>query len=104
VAAEGGEMRAAVNLGLLYLDGLGTEVDYAEALRWTELAAEAGQPIALNNLGHIYENGLGVPANRQTAIDYYQRSADQGYELAADNLARLVGDPPQGGGGKTKTK
>ena len=96
-------MRAAVNLGLLYLDGLGTEVDYAEALKWTQLAADSGQPIALNNLGHIYENGLGVTADRDKAIAYYQQSADQGYQLAADNLARLTG-PATPGTGKTKTK
>ena len=96
-------MRAAVNLGLLYLDGLGTEIDYAEAHKWTQLDADSGQPIALNNLGHIYENGLGVPADEATAITYYQQSADKGYQKAADNLARLSGSATPSAG-KTKSK
>ena len=83
--------------GLLYLDGNGTEVDYAEALKWTERAADTGQPIALNNMGHIYENGLGVAVDMAQARRYYQLAADQGYTLAAENLARLSS-------GKTKTK
>ena len=103
-AAEGGEMRAAVNLGLLYMDGLGTPVDYAKALKWTEMAADKEQPIGLNNMGHIYENGLGVDVDLALARSYYQRSADLGYQLAVDNLARLDGSAGTPASGKTKSK
>jgi TPR repeat protein len=82
-------MRAAVNLGLRYLDGKGTDVDYAQALKWTQLAADNNHPIAQNNLGHMYENGYGVPKDREMALHYYQLSADQGYDLGRENLERL---------------
>ena len=103
-AAEGGEMRAAVNLGLLYMDGTGTDVDFVEALKWTKMAADEDQPIGLNNMGHIYENGLGVDVDLALAKTYYEQSAAQGYQLAIDNLARLNEGGRPAGGGKTKSK
>src|SRR5690606_24353969 len=88
-AAEAGETDAAVNLGLMYLDGVGTPVNNGEALRWTRLAAEAGNAVGQNNLGHLYEQGLGVARDTAAAARWYQKAAEQGYALGAENFARL---------------
>ncbi len=94
-------MLAAVNLGLLYLDGKGTPVNYAEALKWTQIAADSGQMIGLNNMGHLYEEGLGVPVDKELAVSYYQQVGGPGLSSGRRQpgaVARLEGT------GKTKRK
>jgi TPR repeat protein len=82
-------MRAAANLGMVYLDGVAVAQDLDQALYWTEQAANAGDPVAQNNLGHMYENGLGVEADPDQALNYYRMAAEQRHKLAEDNLDRL---------------
>jgi uncharacterized protein len=47
--------------GVLYEEGQGVPQDYAEAVKWFQLAADQGLAIAQNNLGAMYYNGQGVP-------------------------------------------
>jgi TPR repeat protein len=92
----------------MYLDGVGTPVNNAEAFKWTEFAAKNGDATGQNNLGHLYELGLGVELNLGVARQNYQLAADQGYQLAIDNLARLDAvretPPPPDDGSKTQRK
>lgn len=90
-AARAGELRAAVNLALMLLQGTGGPQDIAGALAWTRKAADAGNAAGLNNLGRMYELGLGVDADSGEARRLYGESAALGYELASENLARLGG-------------
>ena len=53
-AAQQGHLAAQVNLGTLYLKGLGVHLDYAQAYLWFSLAARAGSrpaQIGLSDLG-----------------------------------------------------
>ena len=55
-----GDADAQSNLGLMYRDGAGVTLDYAEAVRWYRLAADQGHAAAQFNLGVMYANGRGV--------------------------------------------
>ncbi len=77
-AAEAGNTREMTNLGILYLNGTGTEQDYAEALLWFEEAADEGDMKAPRYLGLIYENGWGVDSSYEKAVGYYTLAADKG--------------------------
>jgi len=71
------------------LDGIDTEVDYAEALRFLSAAAEKGAPRAMAGLGRMYAEGLGVPRNPAEAVRLYEASANRGEFLAQIELARI---------------
>ncbi len=71
-------------LGLIYEQGLGVQIDYTKAFKWTQLAAQQGLPDAQNRLGGLYLRGLGVTENRSKAMKWYKLASDQG------NLAALT--------------
>ena len=55
---EGGEQghrSAQYNLGLMYRDGHGVDVNYKKAIEWYEKAAEQGLAKAQHNLGIMYQ-------------------------------------------------
>ena len=85
-AAAGGNMLAAYNLGVAYRDGLGTERDVHQALRWFETAAAAGDDTAAFNIGVIYDEGQLVAQDDQTAIAWYDLAAQRGNADAMINL------------------
>lgn len=87
-AAGAGSVKAASNLGWLYIDGSIVERDYAEGARWLGRAADEGLPVAQSLLGDLYRDGLGMPADSVAADSLYRRAfegglADAGYKLAA---------------------
>jgi TPR repeat protein len=90
-AAQAGELRAAVNLALMMLQGAGGPQDIEGAFAWTKRAADGGNAAGLNNLGRMYEQGLGVAADAAEARRLYGEAAALGYELAAENLNRIGG-------------
>jgi len=49
-AAEKGDARAQYSLGVMYLDGIGTQKDKKEAMRWLRKAANQKHPLALETL------------------------------------------------------
>ena len=65
---------AQVNLGHMYNEGLGVDVDYEEALHWYTLASESDQPEAVFNIGLLYLDGNAVEQNAATALDYFERA------------------------------
>src|SRR4029077_19138089 len=56
-AANAGHVRAQINLGILYLRGLGTPRDIINARAWLEKAAASGDPQALYTLGRAMSEG-----------------------------------------------
>lgn len=97
-AAERGNSNAQVNLGNLYLRGLGVPQDDQVAFSWYERAALQGNAIAEAKLAVLYYHGLGTPENRPRAAEWFQKAADQGDPHAALVLGemKLAGDgiPP----------
>ena len=76
-------------VGTMYIFGKGTEMDYAEALYWFEIAAEQGHAAALNELGILYAEGMGVESDFAKAREYWKRAVEAGSEEATANLQEL---------------
>lgn len=81
-AAEQGDPRAQVALGLMFEVGQGVDTDYAQALFYYRKAKEQGDVSALHSLGTMYERGLGVEKDLSEAATYYRLAAEQGYAAA----------------------
>jgi TPR repeat protein len=94
-----GDATSMNNLGKMYAEGLGTTVDYAEAVKWYRRAAEFGEARAQYNLGLAYDRGAGVPLSVAEAVKWYQMGAELGDPFAQNSLgvkmARGEGDIEQ---------
>ena len=77
------------NLGNVYAEGIGVDVDPAEAVRWWTLAAEEGDAITQLRLGEAYEAGSGVEADLDEAVRWYRDAAGRGNADARAALERL---------------
>jgi hypothetical protein len=80
--AQVGDADAQNYVGEIYLKGLGTEPDYAQAAQWFEKAAAQGSRRARINLGYLYEQGLGVPQDTARALNLYRDASG----ISGDNL------------------
>ena len=67
----------------VYGGGFCEPSQYAESLRWFQLAAAQGHPNALFIVGLMHELGHGVPADNTEAIRWYRRAAEAGHLQAA---------------------
>jgi TPR repeat protein len=73
--AEKGNVKAQLQLGIMYDMGLGVSQDYQEALKWYRKAAKQGLPQAQFNLGVMYAMGQGVPPDSIRAHMWYNVAA-----------------------------
>ncbi|GJM07813.1 MAG: hypothetical protein DHS20C11_00890 [Lysobacteraceae bacterium] len=80
---------AAYNLGLMYYQGEGVEMNHEEAARWFEVSANADYPDAAFQLGLMHYRGDGVPKNPALEAQWYRRSALGGNAEAQFNMAVL---------------
>ena len=82
-SAERGDASAQINLGAMYLRGLGVGKNRSEALKWFEKAVEQGSAEAMYNLGQLYETQYGaVQADHPLSYKWYRRAAEQGHPAA----------------------
>ena len=88
-AADSGDARGALYVGVLYDAGLGVGQDYAQALAWYRRAAEAGNATGMFNVGVMYDAGKGVPPDPRQAAAWYARAAANNFGRAEYNLALL---------------
>ncbi len=88
-AAEAGDSRSALYVGVLYDSGSGVPQDAAQALIWYRRAAEAGSAVGAFNVGVLYDAGQGVPADPRQAAAWYRRAAAGGFGRAQYNLAMM---------------
>ena len=85
--AEGGDGRAAWQLGVWYYRGeKGLGKDKAQAFRWWKRGADLGHATAMYFCGICYEDGCGVAANDSLALIYYTRAAEGGSETGCYSL------------------
>jgi TPR repeat protein len=79
-SAEKGDAAAQVELGILYYDGRtdSHRPDYAEALKWFQLAAGQGNAKAQDRIGMMYYAGRGVPQDFAQAAHWYELAAQGG--------------------------
>jgi TPR repeat protein len=75
-------------------DGYGVVQDYAESVRWLELAAAEGNICAQRRLGYSYFFGEGVVQDYVKAHMWYNVAAAKGISGAAtvrdDKIAKLM--------------
>ena len=87
--AKRGDPRAEINLGNLYMRGLGVEQDYAQAYAWYEKAARSGHPTGQAKLGMLYFLGLGLNEDHAEAARWFRKAAERGESGAAMALAAM---------------
>lgn len=96
-AAKAGDVKAASNLGWLYLQGEVVDRNPELAAKWLDQAAEAGLPVAQSILGDLYLEGTGVRQDSLAADSLYREAFEGGlrdagfklYNLNADKYASL---------------
>ncbi|MFC5460345.1 tetratricopeptide repeat protein [Massilia niabensis] len=82
-------VEATLLLAKIYLRGIGTAKDPAQASKWYAKAAEIGFVPATNTLGMAAMNGFGMPKSARKAAAWFKEAAEAGYAPAQYNLARL---------------
>ncbi len=88
-SAEKGHAFSQLQLGKMFLLGMGVEQDYKAALEWYQKSVAQGNGEAQAYLGEMYEKGLGVDRDIQKALELYKQSAAQGNALGQARLAAL---------------
>ena len=77
-AAADGDTEAQIQLGLMFIEGLGVEQDYAKAKELFEIAAASGDAFAQGCLAEMYFEGLGVEQNYTKARKLFEIAANKG--------------------------
>lgn len=88
--ADGGDIQAIHNLGVMYYNGFGIYRDYGRALQCFLIAAEYGIAGAQNNVGYMYAHGYGVVQDFVRAHMWFAIAAANGEKTAVEN--RVVVD------------
>ena len=90
--ARAGNAEAQYNLGWLYANGNGMNVDMKKAFYWWKQAAAQDHADAQFALGLSYTTGEGVKRDLATAARWFYKAARLGHLDARDSLLRLAGD------------
>lgn len=70
--AQRGDADAQFKLGICYADGLGVEVNAAEAVKWYRKSAEQGNAMAQLNIGICFREGNGVPEDKAESEKWFR--------------------------------
>lgn len=89
-AADAGDVRSMLELGLLMRDTAGSAEDLEESARWLKKAADNGSIPAMRELGQVLAHGIGVPRDRREAMQWLEK-ASRGGDVQAARLVRLLG-------------
>ena len=81
-----GDVEASFLMGTAYDEGLGVDVDHAEAMRWYRRAADQGHVLAAHNVGNMYRDGRGVETDPAAAVRWWLRAARAGDAIPALRL------------------
>ncbi len=87
--AQQGNFAAQQNLGILYNNGLGREVDLVEAAKWYRRAARGGNANAQTKMGVFLARGLGIARDYTQAAGWFREAAEQHHPEAQYNLGIL---------------
>ncbi len=92
--AQRGHAESQYNLGWLYANGNGLNVDVDEALRWWQAAAKQGHADAQFAIGLAFITGEGgLKKDVNSAVLWFLRAAKQGHRDSREILSRLNEDP-----------
>jgi TPR repeat protein len=108
--ADGGDVRAMLNLARMYKEGLGTRKDPAQAAHWNQRAfascsenAKGGDAESQCLLGDMFAQSLGTPRDFIAAEKWYHESAKQGCLAGKAGLGTLL-YAGNGEGGRARRK
>lgn len=95
--SESGNALAMHDLGRMFADGLGREIDQVAAHEWYEKAlsaflnveAEKHKPYLQYRIGKMYAAGLGTPQNYEQAASWFQEAVNKNHKYAQYSLAGL---------------
>jgi len=88
-AAEAGDVKAQVLLGLMHArGGAGVRHSYKDALKWWQEASNHGSARATYFLGELYRIGKGVDQDDEMAVKLYRQAADRNDAPAETALGR----------------
>ena len=96
--ANSGDIEATFLMGTAYDEGLGIEIDYAQALQWYKTAAKEGHILATHNVGNMHQDGRGVPVDHAEAAEWWLKAAKGGDVIPALRL----GEAYEAGRGVTR--
>ena len=85
-AAEQGDAKAQLFLGLSFEFGLGVPQDCTTAMGWYQKASENGCARAQFILGLAYAHGHGLPLDPAKAAKWFREAAQQGHPKAQSKL------------------
>ena len=91
-AADKGDLRALVSLGLITETGDGVFKDPKAAALLYERAAEGGMPDGAINLAILLYNGVGVERDIDRAVLLMRQASEAGSAIATFNLGKLAVD------------
>lgn len=78
-AVENGDIASNTGLGIMYVNGLGTELNEKKALDCFKKAASIGDAVACFWLGSMYFDGKGTSINEAEGFKWTQKAAEKGY-------------------------
>ena len=78
-AVENGDIASNTGLGIMYVNGLGTERNEKKALDCFKKAASIGDAVACFWLGSMYFDGKGTSINEAEGFKWTQKAAEKGY-------------------------
>lgn len=87
--ATQGDARSQLELGSMYMLGVGVQKNYVEAIKWNRRAAGQGVPEAQINMGLMSSAGLGMKQDYELAAQWFRKAADEGNLWGQYFLARL---------------
>jgi len=87
--AKRGHLESFNNLGVLYKDGHGVEVDEARCFLCFKKAADGGIGEGLYNLGQLYDQGFGCEQDHDKALDLCRKAAYKGHVKAKEIIKNL---------------
>ncbi|MDH5393934.1 MAG: sel1 repeat family protein [Gammaproteobacteria bacterium] len=77
-SAEAGNIEAQHQLGMVYANGNGVELNYSKAFLWIEKAASHNHPQSMRTLAWLYANGFGTDQNDEKAQQCCYKLAELG--------------------------
>jgi len=87
--ANNGKVSAMYDVGRHYERGMGTRIDYRQAVKWYQQASEAGYAPAKARLGILYFEGRGLRQNHHKAHELLSQAAKEGVPDAQYQLALM---------------
>ena len=88
-AAERGDARAQLYIGLMYAKGDGVPQNFIEAANWYHLASEQGNPMAQYLLGLMFDKGQGVPQDYVLAYKWLNLATSRATGRTRDDWVRI---------------